>query len=273
MKPGGVLGRLSLLPRVIALAAQAPRDPAIAWRRYWSGVERTGDDGNVLWDRNGPDELARYRELTRRYLSPGPVLLDLGCGNGRFTRGLARPGRRVIGVDVAEAAIDRARAELLEQPGGIQAEYRQMDITDPAAAQRLRDELGECHVFVRGVLHVLDRSARRQVGAVMATLLGSTGVAVVAETNHRGGSLAYLAGLGATPGSFPEPLARAVAGLPRPRHFGAAELADTFPTPKWELLTAQPTDIGVLPMGAAQQPTVPGYLAVLRLRRGASEQN
>ena len=273
MKPGGVLGRVSLLPRVIALASRAPRDPVTAWRRYWSGIERTGDDGNVLWDRSGPDELDRYRELVERYLHPGPVLLDLGCGNGRFTRGLAGPGRRVIGVDVAEAAIDRARAELLEQPGNLRVEYRQMDITDPVAAQRLRDELGECHVFVRGVLHVLDRPARRRVAAVMATLLGSTGVALVTETNHRGGSLAYLAGLGATPADFPEPLARAVAGLPRPRHFGAPELADTFSARDWELVTDRPTDIAVLPMGATRQPTVPGHLAVLRLRRGPVEQH
>lgn len=266
MKSPGRAGQLLLLPRVIALAARAPRDPATAWRRYWSGVQRTGDDGDVLWDRSGTDELDRYRELVRRHLPPGPVLVDLGCGNGRFTRGLASPGRRVVGVDLAEAAIDRARTELLEQPGATPVEYRQMDVTDPVAAQRLRDELGECHVFVRGVLHVLDRPQRRQVAEVMAILLGSTGVALLAETNHRGGTLSYLAGLGATPTGLPAPLARAVGGLPRPRHFGTAELADAFPDREWELITESTTTIGVLSMGSDRAATVPGHLAVLRPR-------
>ena len=37
-------------------------------------------------------------------------MLDLGCGDGRFTAEIATAGGRVVGADVAQAAIDRAAA-------------------------------------------------------------------------------------------------------------------------------------------------------------------
>ena len=43
-------------------------------------------------------------------LRPGMPVLDLGSGAGRFAAELARAGAEVVGVDVAQAAVDRARA-------------------------------------------------------------------------------------------------------------------------------------------------------------------
>ncbi len=52
-------------------------------------------------------------ELRRRFLlgsgEPGERALDLGCGAGEFTAALAEAGAAVVGVDVAEAALARAR--------------------------------------------------------------------------------------------------------------------------------------------------------------------
>ncbi len=50
---------------------------------------------------------AGYREVDRR-AGPG-VLLDLGCGVGAATARLARPGRQVVGIDYAHAALVEAR--------------------------------------------------------------------------------------------------------------------------------------------------------------------
>lgn len=42
-------------------------------------------------------------------MQPGRCVLDLGCGEGSFTGELARVGAEPVGVDVAEAAVTRAR--------------------------------------------------------------------------------------------------------------------------------------------------------------------
>ena len=52
-------------------------------------------------------------ELRRRFLldavRPGERALDLGCGDGTFTAALAQAGAEVVGADVAETALERAR--------------------------------------------------------------------------------------------------------------------------------------------------------------------
>jgi SAM-dependent methyltransferase len=67
-----------------------------------------------LWQRL-PEELSPPDvELRRRVLlseaRPGDRALDLGCGTGELTAELARAGASAVGVEVAEAAIQRARA-------------------------------------------------------------------------------------------------------------------------------------------------------------------
>ncbi|MBI5254898.1 MAG: class I SAM-dependent methyltransferase [Burkholderiales bacterium] len=44
-------------------------------------------------------------------LAPGSRVLDLGCGHGRHANELARRGHRVVGIDLVEGFVARARAE------------------------------------------------------------------------------------------------------------------------------------------------------------------
>lgn len=67
-----------------------------------------------LWQRL-PEQLElpdfeRRRALLRSEARPGIRALDLGAGAGRFTAELARAGAQAIGVEVAQAAVDRARS-------------------------------------------------------------------------------------------------------------------------------------------------------------------
>jgi SAM-dependent methyltransferase len=67
-----------------------------------------------LWSRL-PDELEPPDwELRRGFLvagiRPGERVLDLGSGAGDFTAEISRAGARPVGVEVAEAAIARARS-------------------------------------------------------------------------------------------------------------------------------------------------------------------
>jgi SAM-dependent methyltransferase len=67
-----------------------------------------------LWERLPPKLEAPGQKLRDRFLSahvrPGARVLDLGCGEGRMTGLIARAGARPIGVDIAQAALARARA-------------------------------------------------------------------------------------------------------------------------------------------------------------------
>jgi ubiquinone/menaquinone biosynthesis C-methylase UbiE len=67
-----------------------------------------------LWQRLpaelDPPALDRRLRFLRAEVRPGDRALDLGCGAGEFTAALAQDGAVAVGVDVAEAALERARA-------------------------------------------------------------------------------------------------------------------------------------------------------------------
>jgi ubiquinone/menaquinone biosynthesis C-methylase UbiE len=56
-----------------------------------------------------PPDYAVRRRFALANVASGERVLDLGCGAGDLAADLARGGARVIAVDVAQAALDRAR--------------------------------------------------------------------------------------------------------------------------------------------------------------------
>ena len=79
---------------------------------------------NLPYDLQPPDWDLR-REFLLSAISPGDRALDLGCGAGDFTAVIAQAGARSLGVDVAEAALVRARSR---HPG---LEFRLVPIGGP----------------------------------------------------------------------------------------------------------------------------------------------
>jgi ubiquinone/menaquinone biosynthesis C-methylase UbiE len=57
-----------------------------------------------------PPLLERRLGFLRSEVHAGDRALDVGCGAGEFTAALASDGLSVVGVDVADAALERARA-------------------------------------------------------------------------------------------------------------------------------------------------------------------
>jgi SAM-dependent methyltransferase len=77
----------------------------------------------------------RRRALLLAEARPGERVLDLGCGAGRFVAALRDAGADPVGVEVAEAALARARAvapgadlRLLEPDGSIPLEHGSVDL-------------------------------------------------------------------------------------------------------------------------------------------------
>jgi SAM-dependent methyltransferase len=76
-----------------------------------------------------PPDWELRREFLLAEVGSGDHVLDLGCGTGEFAAQMAEAGARVVGVDVAEAALERARSR---HPG---LDFRRTPIDGPLPFQ------------------------------------------------------------------------------------------------------------------------------------------
>jgi SAM-dependent methyltransferase len=72
-------------------------------REFYEGVWAGLPDDPEPW------AWRRRRALLLREVHPGERVLDLGCGAGRFVAALRDAGADPVGVELAEAALERAR--------------------------------------------------------------------------------------------------------------------------------------------------------------------
>jgi SAM-dependent methyltransferase len=146
-----------------------------AWQGYWAALTEVPD--RPFWD--AAPQQAGAVDLTRfqHFMDPTLPLIDFGCGNGTQSRFLAQHVRRVLGVDIAPAAI--ALATALGQPANV--EYRVLDALRLADAQALHVELGDANIYMRGVLHQLSVEDQQICADTLTLLLGSSGTLYLAE--------------------------------------------------------------------------------------------
>jgi SAM-dependent methyltransferase len=258
------LRKYLLLPRLIALSSAAPKDPLTGWEQYWGSVKTTGAEGEVLWDSGSDGEINAYAPWFTRHLDVGLPVLDVGCGNGSFTRHLAAYFPRAVGVDASTHAVIRARHE---SEGVANVSFAVCDATDPDAMGKLRTILGAegANVFIRGLLHVLGRHEQAALAENLRPLLGRRGALFLAETDFPGNAVEYVSHLGATRQSIPGPLEEAIRFLPMPGRFGAAQRRRAFPSQRWELVADGAASIETRPLKSATEPEkIPGYFAILR---------
>jgi SAM-dependent methyltransferase len=259
------LKKFLVIPQLVYYGVRAPRDQGKAWDRFWGGIRRTGAGGDVLWDAGDRRELDEALAHLQKHGDPALPLVDLGCGNGRYTRAFAAHFPRAIGVDVSPQAVTRAT----EESGGLEnVSHRVLDAGEPGAGARLRAEIGAANVFMRGVFHVLEPARRAAAVQNLHDLLGGRGALYLSETNIEGDPLDHLVLQGATPTSMPEPLRRCIeAGIRPPSHFGEREVREHFPADRWEVLAQGPLTMYTLPVGALGEcDSLPSYFAALRAR-------
>jgi SAM-dependent methyltransferase len=146
-----------------------------SWESFWRDLAADGD--TALWDSSAALAAAEHLRRARPHLDEGLPLIDVGCGSGRQTRELAGSFARVVGVDLAEEALEIARRE---HPAP-NLDYRRLDLLDPAAVGELAAELGDANVYLRGVLHQLPPADQDRAVRAIAVLLGARGRLVAQE--------------------------------------------------------------------------------------------
>jgi SAM-dependent methyltransferase len=255
-----------LIPQLAWYGIRAPRDQKQAWDRYWGGIRQTGFEGDVLWDAASEAERKELLDRALAHLDRALPAVDIGCGNGRYTRALAAHFPKVLGVDVSPQAVARAQRESEGGPSNV--EYRVADVSEPGTMRSLHGELGDVNLFVRGVLHVLDPKRREAAIAGFAEALGARGTLFLAETNIGNDPLEHLVHQGATPTSMPAPLRRCIeAGIRPPSHFGEPEVKSHFPDARWKMLVHGKMTLHGIPLTTATEiEPIPAYFAVVQPR-------
>src|SRR5689334_8884155 len=213
-----------------------PREYDRHWESFWKTVDRTGADGEVAWD--AAPQVAVAEDLPRflPFMDRSVPILDLGCGNGRQSRYLSRHFDKVIGVDVAPSAVELARQETVEETN---VEYRVLDATRPDQAQELHDEFGDMNVYIRTVMHVIQKVDRPRFVEGLRILLGERGVLYQIELTSKAlGTLRSLPVKGRF--GLPPLVERVVEHGAVPVGFDAAERGGLFPESGWELLKEEP---------------------------------
>src|SRR5262245_54547282 len=179
-------------------ATPDPSDLNLAARDAW-------DANAAFWDAHqGEGDLFQrdlIRPATERLLElqPGEAVLDLGCGNGAFSRRLAELGARVLGVDFSAALLALARQCTTRHADRI--EYRQVDLADPAqlltlGAQRFDAAVATMVFMDLSVLEPLARSLPTLLGprgrlvfSVSHPCFNTTGCSLTLEEEDRDGEL------------------------------------------------------------------------------------
>lgn len=240
------------------------RDTGDAWERYWAGIRRTGRGGDVIWDADSGEEFHWLLGQAQRHFRSGLPVIDLGCGNGRYSRELAPHYPRVVGVDVSASAIAHATREAEGVPN---VDYLAIDMTDAEQAAALGE--GPYNIFVRGVFHVLDGEARARLAAVADRLLGDEGTLIVHEPDYSSNSFGYLGFVGGKRGRAEDlvgPLE--AAGVRHSHRFTRPELAEAFGADAWEVVEDEAIELHAIdPQSDSDALRLPGYYAVLRRRR------
>ena len=164
------------------------------WNRnaeWWD--EQTGEGNKFQRVLIGP---ATERLLALR---PGERVLDIACGNGAFSRNMARLGAQVVAFDFSERFLERAKARTNEHADRI--DYRLVDATDEAQLMTLGSQFDAAvctmalmdMATVESLMSALSRLLKpggRFVFSVLHPCFNSSrGIRQVAEQEDRDGEL------------------------------------------------------------------------------------
>jgi 2-polyprenyl-6-hydroxyphenyl methylase/3-demethylubiquinone-9 3-methyltransferase len=124
----------------------------------------------------------RVGYIAERAPLAGARVLDVGCGGGLLSEALASRGASVLGIDLATAGVDVARAHAAER--GVAVEYRCVDVEELARERPASFAVVTC-------LEMLEHVPEPQrVVAACAALLAPGGTAFFSTLNRNPKSFA-----------------------------------------------------------------------------------
>ena len=130
------------------------------------------DEGTPTWDLGRPQAAVLRLLEAGAFGPPGTAVLDAGCGTGEHALLLAERGHRVMGVDLAAEAIERARAKA--EARGLRAGFLVHDALDLGALGRAFDAALDV-----GLFHTLGDGDRPRYAASLAAVVRPGGRAFV----------------------------------------------------------------------------------------------
>jgi len=229
---------------------------ATSWENFWSTT--TGAPGEIFWDADPTHAAQQDLALFKAYANSQLPLIDLGCGNGTQTRYLANHFAKVIGTEIAPAAV-----QLAERTNNADnVTYRVLDVLRPDDAQHLCDQIGDANVYMRAVLHQLSPTDHATAVQSIERLLGKKGILYLVELSSAAEPFfaKLIAEYGPPPG-----LARVFQHQITPGMLHDNNLESLFPSDRFTLLGQGPSHIRTvhsLPTGEVVK--VPAFYAIFR---------
>jgi cyclopropane fatty-acyl-phospholipid synthase-like methyltransferase len=230
-----------------------------SWENFWSTT--TGTPGEIFWDADPAYAAQQDLALFQHHVDPDLPLIDVGCGNGTQTRFLANHFSRVIGTEIAPAAVQIAQ----EKNAALNTSYRVLDVLSPDDAQALHDEIGDANLYMRAVLHQLSPADQPTAVQSLERLLGKKGRLYLIELSSAAESFfaQLIQHYGPPPG-----LARVLQHQITPGMLHEDRLTELFPVDRFALLKTGASHIRTvhsLPTGDVVK--VPAFYAILRCRQ------
>ena len=130
----------------------------------------------------------RRRAVLLGAVAPGERVLDLGCGAGRFVAALRDAGADPVGVELAEAALDRARRNvpgadfrLVGEDGALPLGHGEVDVV---WCSEVLEHVPDTVAFLTEARRVLKRDGRLLVTVPDHGLVRRTALALLRYDAH-----------------------------------------------------------------------------------------
>lgn len=198
----------------------------------------------AFWDQHvGPDGNRFHRQLVSPSarqllaLTAGETVLDVGCGNGQFSRELARLGARVVAFDVSPTFVERARRHAAD--AGLDIACHLIDALDEDAVRALGRDRFDAAVSnmvlmdvpeIRPIFHSLLQVVKpggRFVFSITHPCFNQSGMRMVVEQDDRDGDLTTVYSVKINRyASGGADLGIGIRGQPQPQYYFNRTLAD-----------------------------------------------